>query len=247
MQVLGIDIGGTGIKGAIVDTITGQMVSERYRLDTPQPSTPEALAKTVKKLIDHFEWKGNVGCAFPTVVIKGKAIYSSNLDDSWVGTQIDETFSKYCDGLKFTVINDADAAGIAEMRFGAGKGLDGLVITITIGTGLGSGVFYNGQLIPNFELGRIYGIDGNVIEHYAAGSAKTREDLSFKEYGKRFNFFLKHIERICSPDHIIIGGGLSKKIHKIEKHIKINTPYSVSAKLNNSGIVGAAMYAAEKG
>ena len=246
MQVLGIDIGGTGIKGAIVDTLTGELISERYRLDTPQPSTPEALAETVKKLIDHFEWKGSVGCAFPTVVINGKSIYSSNLDDSWVGTQIDETLSKYCDGLKFTVINDADAAGIAEMRFGVGKGLAGLVITITIGTGLGSGVFYNGQLIPNFELGRIYGHDGNVIEHYAAGSAKTREELSFKEYGKRFNFFLNHVQRICSPDHIIIGGGLSKKIHKFKKHIKINTPYSVSAKLNNSGIVGAAIYAAEK-
>ncbi|MGW8123047.1 polyphosphate--glucose phosphotransferase [Roseivirga echinicomitans] len=246
MQILGIDIGGTGIKGAIVDTLSGEMVTERYRIDTPQPATPKAMAKVVKRIKDHFEWNGLVGCAFPTVVINGKAIYSSNLDDSWVGVQIDETLSRACDGLRFTVINDADAAGIAEMRFGAGKGLKGLVIVITIGTGLGSGVFYDGQLIPNFELGRIYGHDGNVIEHYAAASAKTREDLSFKEFGKRFNFFLNHIQRICSPDHFIIGGGMSKSILKFKKQIKIDTPYSVSSKLNNAGIVGAAMYAAEK-
>lgn len=247
MQVLGIDIGGSGIKGAIVDTSTGEMVSERYRLDTPQPSTPEALAKTVKKLNDHFAWEGPIGCAFPTVVVNGKAMYSSNLDDAWVGQQIDSLLSGYCNNQKVAVINDADAAALAEMKFGAGKGRMGLVVVVTIGTGLGSGVFYNGQLIPNFELGRLYSNDGRWIEEYAAASAKKREDLSFKKYGKRFNFFLNHIIRICSPDYIIIGGGLSKKIHKFEKHIKISVPYAVSAKLNNSGIVGAAMNAEEKG
>lgn len=243
MQILGIDIGGTGIKGAIVDTTTGEMVSERFRLDTPQPSNPEAVAKTVKHLNDHFNWKGPIGCAFPTVVINGKAVHSSNLDDSWVGQQIDTLLSGCCNNQSVSVINDADAAALAEMKFGAGKDKLGLVVVITIGTGLGSGVFYNGQLIPNFEFGRLYGRDGEWIEQYAAASAKKREDLSFKKYGKRFNFFLNHIIRICSPDHIIIGGGLSKKIHKFEKHIKISVPYSVSAKLNNSGIIGAAMHA----
>ena len=244
MEVLGIDIGGSGIKGAIVDTVKGQLISKRHRIETPQPATPEAIALVIKEMKDHFKWKSNIGCAFPTVVINGKAKYSSNLDPSWKGVQIDQLFSKYCDDAKFTIINDADAAGIAEMNFGAGKDKHGLVIVITVGTGLGSGVFFNGQLIPNFELGRIFGKDGNPIEYYAADSARKREDLKFKEWGKRFNFYLKHIVRLFSPDYIIIGGGVSKKIHKFDKHIKIKTPYCVSEKLNDAGIIGSAVNAA---
>lgn len=243
MEILGIDIGGSGIKGAIVDTVEGKLISERHRIETPQPATPEAVAKVVKELKDHFQWNKEIGCAFPTVVIKGKAKYSSNLDPSWKGVQIDKLFSKYCDNGSFTIINDADAAGIAEMKYGSGKDKRGLVIVITVGTGLGSGVFFNGQLIPNFELGRIFGKDGNPIEQYAADSARKREDLKFKEWGKRFNFYLKHIIRLFSPDYIIIGGGVSKKIHKFEKHITIKTPFCVSEKLNNAGIIGAAVNA----
>lgn len=245
MEVLGIDIGGTGIKGAIVDTKMGKLISDRFRIPTPQPATPEAIAKVVKEIKDHFDWHDDIGCAFPTVVVGGKAVYSSNLDPTWKGTQIDDLFSEYCDDEHFTIINDADAASIAEMRFGAGKHKSGLVMVITVGTGLGSGVFYDGQLIPNFELGRMYGKDGDLIEYYAADSARKRENLDFDVWGKRFNFFLKHVVRIFSPDHIIIGGGVSKKIHKFRKHIKIQTPYSVSEKLNNAGIIGAAIYAAE--
>lgn len=245
MNILGIDIGGTGIKGAIVDTVNGRLISERYRVATPEPATPEAIAKIVKEIKDHFDWHDNIGCAFPTVVINGKAMYSSNLDPSWKGTQIDDLFSSVCDDETFTIINDADAASIAEMRFGAGKHKSGLVFVITIGTGLGSGVFYDGQLIPNFELGRMYGKNGDLIEFYAADSARKREELDFEEWGKRFNFFLKHIVRIFSPDHIILGGGVSKKINKFRKYIKIKAPYVVSEKLNNAGIIGAAVNAAE--
>ncbi|UII19820.1 polyphosphate--glucose phosphotransferase [Fulvivirga ligni] len=244
MEILGIDIGGSGIKGAIVDTKKGVLVSDRFRVETPKPSTPIAVAQVIKEIKDHFQWTDDIGCAFPTVVKCGKAMYNSNLDKAWKGQQIDDLFSEYCDDLKFTIINDADAAGIAEMKFGAGKNKSGLVMTITIGTGLGSGAFFNGELIPNFEVGRMFGKDGKVIERYAADSARKREDLSFKDWGKRLNFFLKHVERVFSPDYIILGGGVSKKIHLYRKQIDIKTPYSVSEKLNNAGIIGAAVNAA---
>ena len=245
MDVLGIDIGGSGIKGAIVDTKQGKLISERFRVDTPQPATPEAIAEVIRQIKDHFNWQDDIGCAFPTVVIEGRAKYSSNLDPAWKGVQIDDLFSEHCDDLRFEIINDADAAGIAEMRFGAGRHKSGLVVIITVGTGLGSGVFCDGQLIPNTELGRMLGKKGKPVEQYAADSARKREELEFDEWGKRFNFFLKYVDRILSPDYIIIGGGASKKIHKFRKQIKIKIPYTVSEKLNNAGIIGAAVNAAE--
>lgn len=245
MDVLGIDIGGTGIKGAIVDTDKGQMKSERFRIDTPKPATPEAIALAIREIKDHFNWEDDIGCTFPSVVVDGKAKYSSNLDDAWKGVQVDDLFSEYCEDVHFEIINDADAAGLAEMRYGAGRHKSGLVMVITVGTGLGSGLFYDGVLIPNFELGRIYGKDGQVIEKYAADSVRKKEGLEYNEWGERFNFFLKHIERMCSPDYIIIGGGASKKIHKFRKQLTIKTPYTASEKLNNAGIIGAAVNAAD--
>lgn len=245
MDVLGIDIGGTGIKGAIVDTVKGQMKTERFRIDTPKPATPEAIALVIKEIKDHFNWTDDIGCTFPSVVVEGRAKYSSNLDEAWKDTHIDDLFSEYCDEVHFEIINDADAAGLAEMRFGAGRHKSGLVLVITVGTGLGSGLFYDGVLVPNFELGRIYGKDGRVIEKYAADSVRKKEELDYAEWGERFNFFLKHIERMCSPDFIIIGGGASKKIHKFRKQLTIKTPYTASEKLNNAGIIGAAVNAAD--
>ena len=246
MDILGIDIGGSGIKGAIVDTLSGKLISDRHRIPTPKPSTPQAIAQVIREIKDHFEWQDNVGCTFPSVVVEGKAKYNSNLDPAWKGVQIDDLFSESCEDERFFVLNDADAAGMAEMRFGAGQHHKaGLVMVITIGTGLGSGVFYDGQLIPNFELGRMFGTGKDPIEFYAADSARKKEDLSFDQWGPRFNFFLEHVERIFTPDHIIIGGGVSKKIHKFRKHLKVDTPISVSEKLNNAGIIGAAIYAAE--
>lgn len=246
MKVLGIDIGGSGIKGAIVDTATGKLTSERHRIPTPKPATPGAIAQVIREIKDHFEWEDTIGCTFPSVVVEGKAKFSSNLDPSWKGVQIDDLFSNHCDDERFFIVNDADAAGLAEMRFGAGlHHKAGLVFMITIGTGLGCGAFYDGQLIPNFELGRMYGKNEEPIEFWAADSARKKEELSYEEWGDRFNFFLKHVERIFTPDHIIIGGGLSKKIHKFRQNITIDTPFSVSEKLNHAGIIGAAMNAAE--
>ena len=243
MEILGLDIGGSGIKGAIVNTTTGELVSDRHRITTPNPSTPELIAKTVKSLIEFFNWEGPVGCSFPTVVIDGKCHTAGNISPEWVGVQIDDLFSVQCNGLDFYVGNDADLAGIAEMNLGAGKGKKGKVILVTIGTGLGTGVFYNGQLIPNIELGRIFHTNGEPIEFFAADSARKREELELEEWAKRFDFFLNHVVRFFSPNHFIIGGGLSKKFDLFKDYLTVDVPIELAKFKNNAGIIGAAIYA----
>lgn len=238
-EVLGIDVGGTGIKAAIVDTATGELLTDRKRLETPDHSTPQNVAATVKKLVSRFDYAGPVGCCFPAVVIKGVAKTAGNIHKSWRGTPVDKLFEK-ATGLKYTVLNDADAAGMAEMSLGAGRGLDGMVIMITIGTGLGSGVFYNGQLIPNIELGRMPGKDGEPIEFYAGNRARKEGDLSWEDWGKRFNYFLERVARVHAPDHFILGGGASKKYELFKHAIKVPTKIHVAHFLNNAGIIGAA-------
>ncbi|GAB2796123.1 ROK family protein [Rhabdobacter roseus] len=242
MEILGIDIGGSGIKGAPVNIKTGELLTERYRVATPQPSTPAQVADAVKTLVDHFQWKGPVGCGFPTVIAHGQARYHSNMDPSWVGVQVDELFSQRT-GLPFRVINDADAAGLAEMHFGAGQGQMGLVFVITIGTGLGSGVFYNGTLIPNFEVGRLLHKDGKPIEFYASDAARQRKGLSYKAWGRRFDLFLQHVVRLFSPDLFILGGGASKKLAKFEDMLTVDVPILAAESRNRAGIIGAAMAA----
>lgn len=243
MEILGIDVGGSGIKGAIVDTETGELLSERHRIATPQPPIPEKIAQTVKELVGKFgDYAGPVGCSFPTVIINGKATTYGNLDKSWVGVQVDELFSNLT-GLPFIVHNDADLAGMAEMQIGVGQGLEGMVIMVTIGTGLGTGIFYNGTLIPNIELGRILGKDGKPIEFYAGDRARKVNELSWKAWGKRFNFFLNHVVRTFSPNHFILGGGASKKLNKFESQITVETPIHVAKFMNNAGIIGAAISA----
>lgn len=245
METLGIDIGGSGIKGAIVDTEKGKLISERFRIPTPVSRKPADIAEVIKEVQDHFNWQDNIGVAFPTVVRNGRAMFNSNLHPSWKGMQIDDLFCEYCDQT-FTVINDADAAAIAEMRFGAGMHHNaGLVMVITIGTGLGSGVFYDGVLIPNFELGHMLWKNGEIVEFWAADSARKKEELDFDTWGARLNKFLKYVERVFSPDYLILGGGVSKKIHKFRDQIDIKTPYTTSEKLNNAGIIGAATHCAE--
>jgi polyphosphate glucokinase len=234
MKILGIDIGGTGIKGAIVDTETGELLSDRHRVPTPKPATPESIANELKTFLEHFEWKGPVGISFPTVIKNGKAIQYGNLDKSWQYTQVDALF-KSKTGHDYYIVNDADAAAMGVMEFGVGKNQMGLVITITLGTGIGSGVFYNGQLLSNFELGRMYG--------FAADSARKREEWSFKAWAKRVNFFLNHVEKTFNPDLIIIGGGVSKKMEKFEKYIDLQTPIKGAELKNNAGIIGASIFA----
>ena len=245
MEILGIDIGGSGIKGAPVDITTGELLTDRYRIPTPTPSEPDQITEAVNQLVEHFDWKGPVGCGFPTVIHHGKSVARGNIDKSWKGVQVDELFRNRT-GLSFTVINDADAAGLAEMAYGSGKGKMGLVIMVTIGTGLGSGVFFNGQLIPNFELGRIYYKTGELIEYFASDAARQKEQLSYKTWGKRFNKYLKHLVRIFSPDLFILGGGASKKFDRFSSYITIDVPILIAEKQNDAGIIGAAVAAKEK-
>lgn len=244
-NILGIDVGGTGIKAALVDTDAGSLVSDTRLIDTPDPSTPKNVTATVKQLVAEFDYSGPVGCCFPTVVIDGKATTAGNIDEAWRNTQIDAVFS-HATGLAFIVLNDADAAGIAEMRFGAGVGLLGMVIMITVGTGLGSGVFYNGQLIPNIELGRMPGKNGEPIEFYAGNRARTANNLSWDEWGQRFNYFLERVARVLSPDHLIIGGGASNEFAKYEDTIKVPTAIHVAKFRNDAGIIGAAVAAGQR-
>ncbi|GAL66136.1 polyphosphate--glucose phosphotransferase [Jejuia pallidilutea] len=239
MEILGIDIGGTGMKGALVDTKTGKLTTERFRVPTPKSRKPEDMATVFKTIVAHFNYKGPVGCGFPTITQHGVCKSVGNLHPSWLNVNIKELFSKAC-GLPVTVINDADAAGFAVMNYGIGKGEKGLVVIITIGTGLGSGAFYNGKLIPNFELGQIPYKKHMKIEQWAAASVKKRKNLSYKKWAKRFNTFLKLVEIIICPDLIILGGGTSKKYGKFKKWIKINTPVKAAHLGNHAGIIGAA-------
>jgi polyphosphate glucokinase len=244
MKVLGIDIGGTGIKGAIVDTETGELLTERHRILTPRPAKPEDIAKTIKAMVDHFKWKGIAGSGFPTPLSKGKALGGGNLHKTWKGVQVDALF-KEATGIDFTVINDADAAAIAEMHFGAGKGKKGLVAVITLGTGIGSGLFYDGKLIPNTELGHTIH-KGDSFEKFAADSIRIKEDLSYKKWGKRLDKYFKHISLLLSPDLFIIGGGASKKLKKYIDKIDITAEIIPAENKNEAGIIGAAVAAEER-
>ncbi|NKI27313.1 ROK family protein [Arenibacter sp. 6A1] len=239
MEILGIDIGGSGIKGALVNMETGEMTTERFRIPTPKSRKPKAMAKVVAEIVAHFNYKGPIGCGFPTVIKNGVCKTPGNLHKKWKGVKVDELFSE-ATGLPVTVVNDADAATHASMKFGVGKDKDGFVVMITIGTGLGSGAFLDGKLIPNMELGQLPYKKYDKIELWAAASAKERENLSYKKWGKRFNVFLEYIELIVSPDLIILGGGTSKDWDSFKEYITIETPVIPATLQNNAGIIGAA-------
>lgn len=242
MKILGIDIGGSGIKGAIVDTKTGDLVSERHRIPTPKPATPEAISKTVKQMIEHFDWKKAVGCSFPTTIVNGQCIHFGNLSEKWLNVKVDKLFNKECD-LPFYVSNDADLAGFAEVNFGAGKKEKGLILVITIGTGIGSGLFYNKKLIPNLEIGKMLHSNGDIIEYYTADSVRKKEELSIKDWALRFDELLNYARVVFSPNLIILGGGISKKYDKFKGYLKTDVKVKVADFKNNAGIIGAAMYA----
>lgn len=238
MQILGIDIGGSGVKGAVVDTESGNLVTERFRVDTPKPATPDQVAQCVKKICEHFDWNGQVGCGFPAVIQHGVVKTASNIDKSWIGVNAKSLF-KSVTGNEFQVVNDADAAGLAEMNFGAGKGELGVVITITVGTGIGSAVFTDGVLVPNTEFGHII-VKQQVGEKYASDATRKKDDLNWEKWAKRFNDYLNRVEFLLWPDLIIIGGGASKKFEKFDKTLKTRATVKPAELLNNAGIVGAA-------
>jgi polyphosphate glucokinase len=239
MEIFGIDIGGSGIKGAPVDIEKGQLLAERIRIHTPQPSTPQAIGNVVKQLLNEFKWKGNVGCGFPAVVRDGVVRTASNIDKKWIGTPVNKLFGDKS-GLKFHVINDADAAGYAEIKFGAGRNRNGVIMIVTVGTGIGSAIFVDGQLVPNTELGHVY-LKGIEAENYASDATRKKEDLSWSKWGKRFNKYLQHLEMLFWPDLIIIGGGISKKHQKYLEHIQLNCEFVEAKLLNHAGIIGAAL------
>jgi polyphosphate glucokinase len=239
MEALGVDIGGSGIKGAIVDIEKGILTTERHRIPTPIPATPKAVTETVVKLVKHFNWSGPVGCGFPAAISGGKVRTASNIDTKWIGTEASKLFST-ASGCPTVVLNDADAAGLAEMKFGAGKNNKGVVFIITVGTGLGTAAFSNGHLFPNMELGHLI-LNGMIAEHYASDAVRKVEDLSWKKWSKRFNKYLYELEQLFWPDLIIIGGGASKKKEKFFRFLNSNVELTEAQLLNEAGIIGAAL------
>jgi polyphosphate glucokinase len=239
--LLGIDIGGTGIKGAPVDVKTGELIAPRERILTPHPATPDAVAEVVAELFRHFDWTGPAGATFPAVIKGGVARSAANVDDSWIGTDAAALFTK-ATGAAVTVLNDADAAGIAEMEFGAGKGKRGVVIMVTLGTGIGSALFLDGELVPNTELGHLE-VRGKDAEKRAAEIVRERENLTWEKWAKRLNEYFLVLEELFSPDLVIVGGGVSKKSEKFLPRLKSKIPVVPAQLQNEAGIVGAAVAA----
>jgi polyphosphate glucokinase len=242
-KAIGIDIGGTGIKGALVDTRSGVLLSERLRYETPQGGSPKAIAKTLKDLIAQLPGSAGlpVGICFPAVVQHGVTLSAANVSKEWIGLDADAMFEKEL-GREVHVINDADAAGIAEVKFGAARGHNGLVIVTTLGTGIGTALMFNGKLVPNAELGHLQ-IDGVDYESKAAFSAKERENLSWAEWAKRLQKYFSHLEALLTPDLFIVGGGVSKEHESYLPLLKLKTPIIPAENRNSSGILGAAHWA----
>lgn len=243
--ILGIDVGASGIKGALVDLEKGKLHGERFRVPTPQPATPANMAGAFAEIVSFFNYKGPVGCGFPALVKGGKALSAANIDQSWVGTNIETCFGEAAN-VQVHATNDADAAGIAEMRYGVGRGETGLVFLITIGTGLGTALFYNGALIPNTELGHLIWKNGKSAELSCSSGARERLKISRKEWADRFNLYLQHLELLFSPDLFILGGGESKFFEQYKAQLHTQARIVPAKLLNNAGIIGAAAYAAEQ-
>jgi polyphosphate glucokinase len=244
MQVLGIDVGGSGIKGAPVNIANGGLMKERVRIKTPKKAEPESVAEVAAEIVQAFQWRGQVGIGFPAPIKRGIATMAANISEDWVGTNTDKLFTKQT-GCSCRTINDADAAGLAEMEFGAGKGKNGTVIMVTLGTGIGTAIFYNGKLLPNTEFGHLE-MDGMDAEHLASDAVRQAEDLTWKQYAKRLNNYLAEMEKLFWPDLFIIGGGISRESDKYIPLLKVETPTVPAQFLNEAGIVGAALSAKMK-
>lgn len=244
--ILGIDIGGSGIKGAPVDTTTGQLTAERHRIPTPEGARPDDVKKVVRQLVEHFNSSGPVGVTFPGIVQHGYTLSAANVDKGWIGLDADGVFTQ-ATGRDIHLINDADAAGLAEAQFGAGRGVQGSVLVLTFGTGIGSALIHNGVLVPNTELGHLWLRDKHA-ETWASDRTREEDDLNWKQWAKRVSTYLQHLELLFSPDLFIIGGGVSKRADKWQGHIQLTRSRFVPAQLQNeAGIVGAAMFAAQLG
>jgi len=239
----GVDVGGSGIKGCIVDLRSGSLDDERVRLPTPQPATPAAVAELVATITGEFGWHGPMGVPLPAVLKRGIAFTAAHLDPSWKGLDAKTLFSEYC-RAPVVVLNDADAAGLAEMRFGAGRDQDGVVVQLTFGTGIGSALFVDGELVPNTELGHLQ-VDGADAEIRAAAAARDDEALSWVAWAARVSRYLQVLEDLVCPDLIIAGGGVSKKADKWLSLLECRTPVVAAALRNDAGIIGAAAAAAE--
>jgi polyphosphate glucokinase len=244
VQGFGVDIGGSGIKGCLVDLDKGQLIGERLRIETPQPSLPGPVYDVVAQIVGHFDWPGRVGVTFPGVMKQGVAYTAANVDKSWIGTDIDAGLDPLIPGTVET-LNDADAAGIAEMRYGAGRERNGVVLMLTFGTGIGSALFTDGVLVPNTEFGHIQ-VDGEDGERRASAAARDREELSYPEWAQRVDRYLDVLEAGVWPDLIIVGGGVSKKAHKWLPLLSTRTTVVPAELQNDAGIVGAALAAQER-
>jgi polyphosphate glucokinase len=241
VEILGIDIGGSGVKGAPVDVEKGTLLAERKRIPTPQPPTPDALGDVVAEIARHFKWQGPIGCTFPGVIKAGVVYTAVNIDESWVGLNGQKLLEEKS-GCRVIFLNDADAAGMAEMEFGAGRSRQGVVIMLTFGTGIGSAIFVDGRLLPNTEFGHME-IRGKEAELRAADRARTEKDLSWEKWAERVNEFLDRMEMLFSPDLFIIGGGVSKKHPKFLPLLKTRAEIVPAQLLNEAGIIGAALAA----
>lgn len=241
MEILGVDVGGTGIKGAPVDTSTGALLVPRFRLPTPKPSKPRPVAETIAEIGKHFDWHGPIGCGFPSVVRNGVIFTAANINKSWIGTDATTLISDVT-GCPVATINDADAAGLAEMTFGAGRDRMGVVLIVTIGTGLGTALFTDGHLLPNCELGHLE-IDGMDAELTASDAARINEKMSWKQWARHFNNYLRTLEKLVWPDLIILGGGASKKHEMFFPYLTVEAEVLPAQLLNEAGIVGAALAA----
>lgn len=238
----GIDIGGSGVKGAIVDYSNGEFASERIKIATPAPATPEAVAKVVADIVGQHEWDGPVGICLPSVVVNQVALTAANIDKSWIGTNVHDLFREHLGGREIAVLNDADAAGLAEVSFGDPVVRSGGVLFLTFGTGIGSAFLSDGALFPNTELGHMM-IGDQEAEHMASSAARDREELSYKKWAKRVTKVLKEYERLFNPSTFVVGGGISRNHDKWVPLLDIDTPVVPAQLRNRAGIVGAAMAA----
>lgn len=245
MTILGIDIGGTGIKGAPVNVETGELLAERFRIETPHPALPNAVAGVVENIARHFNYSGPAGITFPAIIKKGTVFSAANVDESWIGTDAAALFTSRL-GHPATVVNDADAAGVAEMRFGAGKDRSGVVILLTFGTGIGSAIFHDGKLLPNSEFGHLK-IRGKDAEKRASEKIREDHDLTWRKWAGRVSEYLGEMEKLFSPDLFIIGGGVSRKADKFLPYLTAKTEVRIEAARmrNEAGIIGAAVLAAD--